>query len=772
MIRHTYTSIVRNSIRQIWRKKAFWVITGVLSLAPLLISVIVYLVNPDSPVAPGVGAPGVFTLSLNYLVLPFLVAPAILDDFGKVGEILWSGPLDNLVYFAGRFSGLWLALAAGSLVQLTAWFLASLVWLNLLTEWVWLLSLAIYLLANTLGLSLVFLLAVLFRRNLPLMLTWAALWVGMYYSVIFGAALAESFTPMISMAFTNIFFHNLSLSPSLGLGLVRGQLLGMFAWFFGVSLAALSLALLLTALLDERRSTRLGWLMPTLAGAALLAAVGGYAVNARATAAHAVPVSPQDVQVDAWEVQRQHTVLQVDARSGRISGEAEMVFAPVEELKKAELVLRLNAGLELTALSGESGDALEAQRVGDSVVIQLPAAPQAPIILKLSWAGRLQIPYTAFEQQWRWHDAPGDYGYRSMPQALYGLVQSNGGFLLRDGDWMPWIWTTSPHLAAENTLEIHPRGGRAVASTPLQDGAAVWQGSIPEGLLVFLPGKQISAGYSTLVISRLAGTQHQAQARRYASAAQVVAEQFEIPAPRYVVVLPYLNKLVWSGDLLLIPDGSGQYINISLIWLYYHDATNPRKQPYLERAALHNLARLYLLNQAPPAPLAVKALLAHEGQELEVVNPIPVSSENWLAGSGRWVQAPEAFDYDTLWSPRRWILPTEQGEWSAVAFWLALELSDSQTRQGDLDGLAFFNASHPNDDRSARNDLLVERIWSQLLDSTRARDIVLRLHALSDQLGAQQTIALLRSLIQENHPETVTELLDQMEQHQNNEVQP
>ena len=772
MIRHTYTSIVRNSIRQIWRKKSFWVIQGVLSLAPLLISVIVYLVDPDAPVAPGVSAPGIFTLSLNYLVLPFLVAPAILDDFGKVGEILWSGPLDNLVYFAGRFSGLWLALAAGSLVQLTGWFLASLVWLNLLTEWVWLVSLAIYLLANTLGLSLVFLLAVLFRRSLPLMLTWAALWVGMFYSVSFRPGLAEEFSPMISMAFTNIFFDNLSLSPSLGLGLVRGQVLGMFAWFSGVSLVALSLALLLTARLDERRSTRLGWLPATLVGAALLLAVGGYAINARATAAHAVPVSPQDVQVDAWQVQRQHTIVQVDARSGRISGEAQMVFAPVEEIAQAEIVLRLNAGLELTALSGESGDALEAQRVGDSVVIHLPSAPQAPITLDLSWAGRLQFPYTAFEQEWRWHDAPGDYGYRSMPQALNGLVQPNGGFLLRDGDWMPWVWTTGPHLAGENYLEILPQGAPAAASTPLKGGAAVWQGTLPEGLLVFLPGKQLQAGYSTLVMSRLVGTQHQAQARRYANAAQLVAEQFDIPAPRNVIVLPYLNKLVWSGDLLLIPDRSGQYINLSLIWLYYHDATNPRKQPFLERAAVHNRARLYLLDQAPPAPLAIKALLAPEGQDPELVNPDSLSAQDWLNGSGRWVQAPEAFDYDTLWNPRRWILPTEQGEWSAVAFWLALELADEQTRQGDLEGLAFFNESHPNDDRPLRNDLLVERIWPGLLDSSRARDIVLRLHALSYQLGTQQTIALLSSLIQETHPETVTELLDAMEQNQNNEVQP
>jgi hypothetical protein len=775
MIRSTYTSIVVNSIRQLWRKKAYWVIQGLLTLGPVLISSIIYLVDPDNPMSLGVGVPGIFALALNYLFLPFLVAPAILDDFGKVGEILWSGPLDNLVYFAGRFSGLWLGLAAGSLLQLCGWFLASLVWFNILTEWVWLVSLVIYLLANFLGLCVVFLLAVLTRRTLPLMLGWGTLWVWFYYTVIFGESLAETFNPMISTAFTNIFFHNLSLSPSLGLGLVQGHVLGMFAWFLGLGLVALSLAFLLTAWLDPRRSTRRSWLAPILVILALLAAAGGYLANAGGIRAHAVPPSPQDVQVDAWQVLSQHTEVAVNAQSGTISGASEMVFSRAGEIERAEIVLRLNSGLELTAVSDESNRMLSAARVGDSVVIDLSAMPQEPVTLDLAWEGRLQIPYLAFGQEWRWYDAPNDYGFTYLPQALRGLIQPSGGYLLRDGDWIPWPWSTGPHQAAVNYLVIRPQGAEAAASVPLENGAAVWQGLLPEGLLVFLPGQQVETGDITLAMSRLVGRQHLEQARLFASAARRLAQLFEIPTPRYVIVLPYLNKVIWSGDLVLIPDSGGDYIELNFYWLYDHDVSNPQKQPLLARTTLFTLARAYLLDRVAPAPLRIKALLTPADKSPELVNAAAVSGQAWADGNGRWAQTPETFDYETDWSSRRRLVLNPQGEWSTVAFWLAMELAEEETRQADLDGLVFFDESHPNDDRSARHALMRKLIWPELLDAAESRALVFQLHEMTARLGTQATLTLLVGILQESQPETVSQLLVEMEQRSanpDNEVQP
>jgi hypothetical protein len=548
----------------------------------------------------------------------------------------------------------------------------------------------------------------------------------------------------------------------------------MFAWFFGLGLVVLSLALLLTARLDQRRSTRHGWLTSSLAGVALLAAVGGYLINARGVRVHAAPRSPQDVQVDVWQVLSQHTEMDVNAKNGTISGTSKMVFSLADEIKQAEMVLRLNAGLDLTEASDETGRTLSAERVGDSVVIALPAMPQAPVTLYLAWEGHLQIPYLAFEQEWRWYDGPDDYRFTYMPQALRGLVKPRGGYLLRDGDWMPWPWSTGPHQAAENSLVIRPHGAEVVASVPLENGMVVWQGTLPEGLLVFLPGKQEDTGSITLAMSGLASRQHLEQARLFANAVSTLARLFDTPLPRYVVVLPYLNKVIWSGDLVLVPDGSGDYIELSFFWLYQQDVTLPHQQRYWQRSAF-TLARAYLLDRAAPAPRRIKALMPAKDQRSELVNAAAFDEEKWAEGYGRWVQEPESFDFQTQWSPRRLLILNQQGEWGALAFWLAMELSDEETRQADLDGLIFFDQTHPNEDRSERYDLMWKRIWPELLDAKESRELVFRLHGMAERLGAQEVLSLLAAALRETRPETVDQLLvdmDERSENQINEVQP
>ena len=124
--------------------------------------------------------------------------------------------------------------------------------------------------------------------------------------------------------------------------------------------------------------------------------------------------------------------------------------------------------------------------------------------------------------------------------------------MLRDGDWMPWPWTTASHQSDETYLEIRPHNGEAVASIPIEEGAAVWQGILPEGFLAFLPAKQAYAGGITLAMSRLVGQQHLEQARLFANSVQILAQTFNIPVPRYIVVVPYLNNLIWNGDFVLV----------------------------------------------------------------------------------------------------------------------------------------------------------------------------------------------------------------------------
>jgi hypothetical protein len=766
----TYLSVSRNAARQLWRRRAYWTVQGLLFVIPVLFAVLTFLATTGSPLGAGAYVPGLFTLGLYYLLLPILVGPAILTDLGKVGEILWSTPLDGLVYFAGLFSGLWVALLPGSLLQLGGWFLADLFWSNFLSEWTWLLSLAIYLLANTLGLSLAFLLAMLLRRTLPLLLTWSALWIWIYFSVVFSEALAESFNPLSKTAYSNIFFHNLILSPSLGLGLVRDQVTGMFVWFLGLSLVLLSLALLLAPRVDPRRYTRLSWFAPLMVGLSLLAALGGYLLNQNAVAAHAIISSPRDVQFDVWEVLSQRTLVDVDAGSGLISGSTALLLSPRLALDQPDIVLRLNSGLALMSAKDESGQELSFQRLGDSLVIRLAEIPRSPVGLNLTWQGHLQIPYTAYDQRWKFPDAPYPYAFTHMPLPLKAFIQPVAGYLLRDGDWMPWPWSTTPHQARDNHLTIRPKGGEVVASIPMQNGQAVWEGLLPDGLLVFSPAKKIEVGEMTIATSPLVGQQHLEQAGLFAEAVAKLASLFNTPAPGYVMVVPYLNELVWSGDLLLVPDGSGYYLSRPLMWLYQGDLSGPQR-PILARTSTAALARAYLLQQTPSPSLEFQARLAPSGETPTVVDIALISERDWQDDNGHWVQAAEAFDVITTWNPRRQMELSLQGEWSAVAFWLAMELADETTRQADLDLIAYFAGEGQSiNSYSQRYELMRELFWPEVLETDSGRAIVQGLHQWGLSLGSSESITMLAAVIHETQPETVTELILELEQRSGNTI--
>jgi hypothetical protein len=764
---NTFRYILVNTSRRTWRRRSFWVINFILAGLPLLMAVLMFLSDRGAALPFDRFAPrGLTTLALYYLVLPMLVTPILVEDFGRVGEILFSGPLDNLAHFAGLFAGLWIALLTGSLIQLGGWFLADLLWFNPLGEWAWLFILAVYLLANTLALALIFLLAMLLRRTLPLLLIWSVGWVVLYLSNVFIESFEESFYPLSESAFRNIYFHNLVLSPSLGLGLSQDQVVGMFAWFLGLSLAAFSLALLLSSRVDARRSTRWTRFGPSLLGLALVAATGGFFLNGRAIAVHDVHPSPMEPQIDWWEVLSQRTEVEVDGSGGDISGRStlNLALAPNKELERPEIVIRLNPGLSLRAVRDESSRDLSYRRIGDSVVIDLPNLPQASFTLHLAWEGRLQISRLAYEQDWKFYQAPYPWNFTYMPQALQAYLQPQGGFLLRDGDWKPWPWTTWPHQAGENILIIRTTGGTAAASVPLEDGAAVWIGSLPKALLSFLPPDQTVEGYQTVAYPRLAGQQQRLQTDEFAAASRLVAAIFKLPNPSYVVLSPYLNEVVWSDDLLLVPDGSGYYLSRSLHWLYQQDLQGP-VQMYADRTALYTLIRAHLLEQLPPPKLDIMPLAVNEGwtrSESVFVNTI--SEAEWTARRGRWMQSPEYFDIITYWKPRREVKLSSQGEWSAVAFWLAMENSSETIRQVDLDQLAEIEGK-----RAVGTSLTREQYnkfsalaWPWILEVHRTREIVQDLHSWSETLGQQEAVHLASVVVQESNPETVQEFMQEL----------
>ena len=71
----TYLSVTKNKIRQVWRRRSFWIIQGFLTLIPVLMTVLIFLSGASAAFSEVFIVPGVFTLSLYLLVLPILVGP-------------------------------------------------------------------------------------------------------------------------------------------------------------------------------------------------------------------------------------------------------------------------------------------------------------------------------------------------------------------------------------------------------------------------------------------------------------------------------------------------------------------------------------------------------------------------------------------------------------------------------------------------------------------------------------------------------------------------
>jgi hypothetical protein len=214
----TIGAVIGNEMRALWRRRSFWILQVVLLLPAGAIILISFFDSSASQVFYGQSIPGLGLLPLLYLVMPILAGPSILRDLESTGELLWSSPLDPLVHHAGLWSGLWLGLLPGTLLQLGGWRLAGILIPNPPPFFAWAYALGLYLLANTLGISLVFLAATLTRRMLPLLLGWTALWSVVFFKVEFMESLAEGYFPMSRVSFWNVFFHNLTLSSTLRLG--------------------------------------------------------------------------------------------------------------------------------------------------------------------------------------------------------------------------------------------------------------------------------------------------------------------------------------------------------------------------------------------------------------------------------------------------------------------------------------------------------------------------------------------------------------------------
>lgn len=759
----TFQAVMWNEMRLLWRQRSFWIVQAVLLLPVIVVIVISIFDRSVSQLFYGSSIPAMGLLPLLYLVMPILAGPSILRDLEKTGELLWSSPLDPLVHHIGMYAGLWLGLLPAALLQLGFWRLAGIFVPDPPPTSTWAYALVLHLTANTLGVSLVFLAAVLARRMLPLLLGWTALWGYVFFRVEFGESLAEGYYPLATMSSWNVFFHNLTLSPTLRLGFARGLVLSMLAWFFGISLAAFVLAGLLGWLLDRRRTLRSGAVWGVLSAVGLVALLGGYAFNAAAANALLPPFSPLDPQIDSWRVVEQTTHIDVNSRNGKLSGTATLHLEPDEGLEEARLVLRLNPGLEVTHAIAGGNEPLTWERQGDSVIFALPSTPAGALWLELDWEGELQTSYLSYDLPWKWADAPVDWSYTYAPQPLRGLVTPQVGYLLRDGDWMPWPWVTTPHQALVGQVSITLSGAQALGPAPLQDGEVVLKSPLPEALLVYHDTAPFEAIGMQIIASPRLSVPAMEQVYLFAATARQASEMLGELLPQKLVVLPYLDRIIWVGDLLLLPDGSGKYISSHLSWmqgLYCMQGGLPGTENPggLERTTLAALLRQWMLDHAPAPELEYQPLMIENDDRW---NPVRLDAETrkiWDDQGGRWVQHPEAQDVFTWWAPRRNTALQPGGKLSIIAFWLATELSSPELIRDDLALVEKLDTPGTVIGGNETYKLASARSWPEVMYSDKGRSTLRSLHEWALEVGQPQANDLVIAALLENQPLVAEEL--------------
>lgn len=689
-------AVIRTELLLAWRRPTFWVVQ-VLWLLPLALTLVTNLGNAMTLVAGAFVAEQLLIALMTWLVLlPLIVGPALTRDLGEVGDLLWATPLDALTHLLGMSAGLLLALLPAFLVHLTAQWLAGTLLLGAPAMLFWRYGPPLLVASTIAALGAAIFLALLLRRTLLLLLVWIALWAALlqggtgFFGLIESVALASP---------ANLFFQRLQISPSLGLGPSRALVQGLALWFAGLGVLAALLALGAAVWSDVRRAVRPGPALVTWAVVAGLLVGGGWLLHARAVRAQAVPRSPANIQPGAWEVEAHTLEVTVDAERRTLAGSSLLRLAPLRAIDESEVVLRLNPGMRLTAAHTDDGRPLDWRREGDSVIVTLPAPPEQPVALRLEWQGTPSVAYNDYGGH-----PYSQYPAFDTPQPVRALLVEGSGYLFRDGDWYPWPWGDGPrpHQAGENHVTVRVSGAEALAPSPLHDGVVVWEGELPAVFLVLPPQGSKSVDGRTLHFGPLGG-QENVLVTRLEQIARLVPRVAEAlgadSAPTHIVALPYLNELVWSGDLLLVPEGTGPLPDDLRQFLLSPRSANELQAPIEDRAVMMLLARAWLAGRTELPAVWVRVspdeagIVAVAGIPGEVSGPAEDTD-------GRWVRAPG--------SPRDLLLSSTstggthlsgQGqdlrtmtithlepadELNLLALWLAVEMADPDVREGDL----------------------------------------------------------------------------------------
>jgi hypothetical protein len=747
----TFWAVLHVELRLAWRRRSFWIVQA-LVLIIALPSFWGYKSTWEGPTGLMTMAQEVqIMLLLELLLLPLAIGPAITRDRGGAGDTLWTTPLDAFAHLLGVVAGLCLALLPFLVVQIAArWLLGLAVGVNR-PEIIWIYGLPLLVLGTCAGVAIASVLGVLLGRTVLLVVIWVALWAAnMYFfnGITIGGRDAWRF-------FFKLPDLDFFLSPVAGLGLSRSLLVGRSIWFLGMGLTMLALATLVALLVDRRRSLRYGVPLLVWALVAGTVQVSGYVAHARAAAAQAPPFSPHDVQMNAWTVRQHSMEVNVDAKRSTIEGSSTLVLQAAQPRTTNQLVLRFNPGMTLDTVTADGEQSLTATRQGDSMIIALPASPTVPLTLHTTWHGTPRPAYIDYGYGYKYPTAPIE------PQPVRAVLVDGVGYLLRDGDWYPWPWSTQAYHTRQSSVTLHTASPRALTSPPLQNGTITWNDALPPALLVLPPNHTQIVSGSTLYGGPLGGQQLVNTLQRLPPALQTLTRVLGNQAPpRQLIALPYLNDLVWSGDQLLVPDGSG----FTSTWSYDLDpeATAETKQ----RALVAQVAEAWIASH-----MAATRPMLWIGQTGTFDPNTP---------RGRWIEQPEYassgmvslsntyVDSETgeRGIPDAFVEPQQQIE--ALAAWLAIELAEPAVHTADLDAINTFRAqaSEPQPAQATNTSMTyIDPLFHRLLPlSSEDHAVILALHDWATQIGTEHALSIFGETLQTSEVSNLEQLMHQLEQ--------
>ena len=350
------------------------------------------------------------------------------------------------------------------------------------------------------------------------------------------------------------------------------------------------------------------------------------------------------------------------------------------------------------------------------MLIALSAPRAGPLKLHLTWGGRPRLPPLGE------HEYPLGWGFQGVatPQAVRALLVDGVGYLLRDGDWHPWPWTSRSRQAESSQVTLRVTNSSSLVPASRRGG---WEGELPAALLVIPPGDDYQAAGRTVHVGPLAGEQLNERLGTFAELLPALWKALgETRPPAHIVALPYLYDFVWSDDLLLVPEGNG-YISSEWVEPAYYPGATPA---IVERAILTGLARAWLAGHLPVPRTYIW------------VQP---RYQRWSDHPGRWI---EPIDFGHMSRSSRYtresVEITPVGQSDALALWISVELADPVVRQALLD---LFQPGVAQDRQKTRSERLEQYLPYDVEVSQGEREAIIQaLYGWAAEVGTERALHL------------------------------